>query len=114
MPDFKEQGDIVVQPKDVKVPYTFSLPACTTAKSNDGAIPYGTHISTVVVTGHKSDGTVATGLVSSSSVTSDVVTVALTYPSTAIGTYHLRFVCSLDTDSIVKEFDFNRVIMRDK
>ena len=114
MPDFKELGDITVQPADVKVPYTFGLPACSSATANDGAIPYGTTIASVVVTAHKSDGTAATGLVFSSSVASNVVTVTLTYPSTATGTYHLKFVCTLDTGSAVIEFDFNRVKVRDK
>ena len=114
MPDFIEQGDIVVQPGDVKVPYAFNLPACSSATANDGAIPYGTHIDSVAVTAHKADGTAATGLVFSSSEASDVVTVLLTYPSTAAGTYHLKFVCTLDTGSAVIEFDFNRVKVRDK
>ncbi len=114
MPDFIEQGDIVIQPGDVKVPYAFNLPACSSATANDGAIPYGTNINSVVVTAHKSDGTAATDLVDSSSDAANVVTVKLTYPSTAVGTYHLTFVCTLDTASIVVEFDFNRVKVRNK
>ena len=113
MPDFKEQGDITVQPGDVKVPYSFNLPACSSASANDGAIPFGTTISSVVVTGEKADGTIATGLVASSSVTSNIVTVDLTYPSTGEGLYHLEFVCKLDTNAYI-EFDFNRVKVRDK
>ena len=114
MPDFKEQGDIVVQPGDVKVPYAFNLAACSSATANDGAIPYGTNIDSVAVTAHKSDGTAATGLVFSSAESGNVVTVRLTYPSTAVGTYHLKFVCTLDTGDAVIEFDFNRVKVRDK
>ena len=113
MPDFKEQGDIVVQPGDVTVPYAFSLPACTTVSSNDGAIPYGSTISTVVVTAHKADGTAATGLVASSSVAANVVTANLTYPSTEEGTYHLRIVATLSTGAKI-EFDFNRIQVRNK
>ena len=113
MADFKEQGDITVQPGDVKVPYSFNLPACSSASANDGAIPFGTTISSVVVTAHKSDGTVATGLVFSSSVSDDVVIVLVSYPSTTVGTYHLTFVCKLDTNAYI-EFDFNRVKVRDK
>ena len=114
MPDFKEQGDITIQPGDVKVPYSFSLPACSSASANDGAIPYGTNISSVIVTGKKSDGTAATGLVAGYSVATNIVTVTLTDPSTANGTYHLKLICTLDTDDIVIEFDFNRVKVRDK
>lgn len=113
MPDFVDTGDIVVQPGDVTVPYSFNLPPCSSSTANDGAIPYGVTISSVVVTGHKADGTAATGLVASSSVTSNVVTVNLTYPSTTEGTYHLRFVCTLSTAAKI-EFDFNRVKVRDK
>uniref|UniRef100_A0A6M3MCQ7 Tail protein n=1 Tax=viral metagenome TaxID=1070528 RepID=A0A6M3MCQ7_9ZZZZ len=113
MPDFKELGDITVQPGDLTVPYTFGLPACSSAIANDGSIPYGTTISSVVVTAEKADGTVATGLVASSSVASNVVTVNLTYPSTGDGTYHLEFVCTLNTGAKI-EFDFNRVKVRDR
>jgi len=113
MPDFKEQGNITVQPGDLTVPYNFSISACSSASANDGGIPYGTTISSVVVTGSKSDGSAATGLVASSSVESNIVTVNLTYPSTGVGTYHLEFVCTLNTGAKI-EFDFNRVKVRDK
>lgn len=113
MPDFKEQADIVVQPGDADVPYEFNIPPCSSATANDGAIPYGTNIASVVVTAHKSDGTVATGLVASSSEASNVVTVLVSFPSTVVGTYHFTFVCTLDSGAII-EFDFNRVKVRNK
>ena len=113
MPDFMNMQDILIQPGDVTVPYSFSMQPCSSASANDGAIPYGTTISSVVVTGHKSDDTVATGLVASSSVSSGVVTVNLTYPSTTVGTYHLEMVCTLSSGAVM-EFDFNRVEVRDK
>ncbi len=114
MPDFKEQGDIIIQPGDIKVPYQFNLPANSSATANDGAIPFGTTISSVAVTAHKSDGGVATGLVFSSSESGDVVTASLSYPSTGVGTYHLTIVCTLDNAATVIEFDFNRVKVRNK
>ncbi len=116
MPDFIELGDITVQPATLKAPYQFSLPACSSASANDGSIPYGTNIASVVVTAHKSDGTAATGLVAAAAtVASNVVTVKLTYPSTDSGTYHLEFACTLDNaDATVLEFDYNRVKVRDK
>ena len=115
MPDFKETSNIVVQPGDYKVPYGFSLPPCSSATANDGAIPYGTTIDSVAVTALKSDGTAATGLVVSSAEASNVVTVVLSYPSTGNGTYHLKFLCTLDNaDDTILEFDYNRVKVRDK
>lgn len=113
MPDFKEQGDIEIEPGDVNVPYAFNLPPCSSATANDGAIPFGTNISTIVVTAHKSDGGVATGLVASSSESGNVITVLLTDPSTPDGTYHIKFVCTLDSGAVI-EFNFNRVKVRDK
>ena len=113
MPDFQDYGDITVQPGDLTVPYQFSMPPCSSASANDGAIPYGTTIASVVVTGEKADGTAATGLVASSSVASNIVTVNLTYPSTGEGLYHLEFVCTLNTGAKI-ELDFNRVKVRDK
>ena len=113
MPDFQDRGNIIVQPGDVTVPYGFSIQPCSSVSANDGGIPFGTTINTVAVTAHKSDGSAATGLVASSSIASNVVTVNLSYPSTDEGTYHLRFICTLSTNAIM-EFDFNRVEVRNK
>ena len=118
MPDFKEVQDIILQPLDVEAPYSFSIPACTSATANDGGIPYDTTIASVVVTAHKqSDGSdVSSEIVDSSSVSDNIVSVALNYPSTSgVGTYHLRFALTLDnSDASVIEKDFNRVKARNK
>ena len=115
MPDFKEQADIIIQPGDFKVAYTFSLPAASSNTANDGAIPYGTEISSIAVTALKSDGTAATGLIFSSAKSAEAITVKFSYPSTGVGVYHVEFLVTLNNgDSTVIEFDFNRVKVRDK
>lgn len=116
MPDFRENADIIIQPADEQVPYNFNLPASSSATANDGAIPYDTNIDSVAVTAHMDDDTADSELVDSSSVSSNTVTVKLTYPSTnGVGIYHLEMHCTLDNgDASVIEFDFNRVKVRDK
>lgn len=116
MPDFKGTEDITLQPGDATVPYTFALTPCTSATANDGAIPFGTTVSSVAVTAHKQvDGTVITSdIIVSSSVSSNVVTVNLKYPATSgEGEYHLQILATLNTGAIL-EFDFNRVKARNK
>ena len=116
MPDFKNTEDIVLQPSDSSVPYSFTLTPCTSATANDGAIPYGTTVSSVAVTAHKQEDSavVTTELVASSSVSSNVVTVLLKYPATSkVGKYHLRIIATLSTGAVI-EFDFNRVRAYDR
>ena len=115
MPSFKGTGEIVIQPSDVGVIYSFGFSASTSATANDGSIPYGTSISSVVVAAFKETATrtTDTDLVTSSSVTSNVVSVVLKWPTTnGAGLYTLRFFCTL-SDGEKIEYDFGRVIARD-
>ena len=104
--------DIILQPSCSKVPYTFTFTTCSSATANDGHLPYGTNISSVVVTASKDDGTVATSdLINSSSVATNTITVKLKYPSTnGTGRYFLNFAITLDNvDSTVIDADFKRI-----
>lgn len=116
MPDFQGTDQITVQPGDEQVPYTFTFTVCSSATANDGAIPFGTTVDSVVVSATMADGTADAELVDSSSESANVVTVKLTYPSTnGNGRYHLKFLITLDNvDASVIEFDFNRVVVEDK
>jgi hypothetical protein len=104
---------IVIQPGDVNVPWGFIF---TPAASDDarGAIPYGTVISSVEVTGLDSNGDEATGLVTASAVNDDgdKVTVLMSWPTAGEGTYRLEIILTLDTGA-KREFDFNRVVAKD-
>lgn len=115
MPYFTGTKAIIIQPSDSAVPYTFHFTVCSNATANDGAIPYGLTITNSTVTAHREDGTaVTTGIISVTSLTSYITTVLLSYPtSTGVvaGKYHLTFKNTL-SDTSIKEFDFNRVIVK--
>ena len=117
MPDnFQGTKDIILQPGDTSIPYTFEVTVCSSATANDGTLPYGTSISSVVVTGHVSEtGTVVTSeIINSSSETNNVISVLLKYPATSgEGWYHLKFVCTLSSGA-VKELDFARIYAEDR
>ncbi|GAG13737.1 unnamed protein product, partial [marine sediment metagenome] len=79
---FQETTVIILQPGDATVPYTFTFKACTTAIANDGSIPYGTTISSVVVVVFDESGTDVTAqIVASESNTALVETINLKYPA---------------------------------
>jgi hypothetical protein len=117
MPSFDGYKPIILQPYDSAVCYQFGFSVCSTTTANDGSIPYGLTISNSSVRCHKEDGTVCTtGIVVNSSHTGWVTSVLLTYPTTAVvavlpGKYHLTFKLTL-SDASIKEFDFNRLIVR--
>ena len=108
--DFKGVKDIMLQSSDSSVPYDFVFSPCSSATANDGSLPNGTSVSTVVVSAYKKDTNVVnTQIVTSSSVSSNTVTANLSFPSVAgTGWYGLTFVVTLDTGAIM-EFDFNRI-----
>jgi len=116
MPDFSTRGSISLQPNDVAVPYSFEFKPASATGANDGSIPYGDSVASCAVTAHTDEsGTdVTSELINSSSLSDNIVTVILDYPSmTGIGEYHLTFVITA-TGGFKKEFDFNRVRARDK
>ena len=120
MPDFQGTKSIFLQPGDVSVPYTFTWTVCTASTGNDGAIPYGHTVSSVVTAiRHESGLVCTTGILSSSSHSGSVTSVFLTYPSSSgflTGKYHVTFAATISDGSTtyVREFDFNRLIVRDK
>lgn len=101
--NFTGTKDIMLQPNDDAVPYTFTFSVCSSSTANDGALPYGTNISSVA----------DTEIVDSSSVNNNVVSVAMNYPTTnGEGRYDLKFVATLDNSSVL-EFDFRRIYAED-
>jgi hypothetical protein len=111
---FETNGIILLQPGTDTVPYSFTFPAATSATANDGAIPFESTISSVVITAFDVNGVDrTTEMVVSSSIATPVVTVSLKYPATTgNGRYSLEFVLTLDTGAKM-EFDFTRVMVRD-
>ncbi len=119
MPQFEGTNVITLQPNDINVPYKFEFTVCSGTTTNDGAIPSGHTLSSAVVTAHRIDGTVVTtGLVANTSMTGFVDAVWLSYP-TSVGTvggrYHIQLLPTISdgTTTYTKEFNFNRIVLKD-
>lgn len=96
---------ITLRPGDSAVPYDFNAPACSSQNANDGAIPYGTDVSSVVVKGYKK-GVESSNLIQASSESNNIIQVQLNYPTEGGGKYQLRFDLTLDTGAVLsKRFD---------
>ncbi len=116
MPNFEGTKPIFLQPYDAKVPYSFEYTVCSATTANDGTLPYSHTLSSVVTSVHREDAEIA-DIISASSVTGQVHTIWITYPATVpvyTGRYHLTFKATVSdgTTTYVKEFDFNRLIVR--
>jgi hypothetical protein len=117
MPDFQGNDDIVVQPGTSKYPYEFEVTVCSAVGANDGFLPFGRTISSVVVTAHKHGPAILvdTELIEGTPTEVDqIITVKLNYPTTnGRGRYKLEFVMTLD-DGSTEEADFGRVRVKDR
>ena len=86
---------ITLRPGD-QITYNFYAPPCTSAIANDGAIPFGTTVSTADVKGYKAGVDKSTELIAQSSVSNNIVQVQLKFPATTgAGKYQLRFALTL-------------------
>lgn len=111
---FQGVADIILQPGDATVPYTFTFAACSSTTANDGSIPYNTTISSVAVTAFDEEGSdVTSQMVASESNTTTTETINLKYPATAgAGRYSLEMLVTLDSGAVM-EFDFTRIYAED-
>lgn len=108
--DFVDADPIRLQPGSVANSYAFSFPPAASASAK-GAIPFGTNISSVVVTAWKIGGTEAAALINGTpTVLDNVVTVKLDW--VAGGMYKLNFLLTLD-DTSVWEKDYNHICCKD-
>ncbi len=123
MSDNFGDGHINIQPGDSNVPFHFKLTVCSSSSKNDGAMPYGSSVTSFAVTAHPQDGTVSySKLISESSKAgsdgTDLIT-KLCYNTTLLaGIYHLKFVVvgklGGESTAFKREFDFNRVYVKDR
>ncbi|HUV26073.1 MAG TPA: hypothetical protein VMW34_01790 [Anaerolineales bacterium] len=111
---FQGVEDIILQPGSSTVPYTFTFAACSSATANDGSIPYGTTISSAVITVFDETGAdKTTEIIASETNTATVLTISLKYPATAgVGRYSIEMSVTLDSGAVM-EFDFTRVYAED-
>ena len=113
MPSFKGQKKITIQPNTTDVGYRFHCTTCTSTTANDGAIPFGTTISSVIASAKTAAGTTDTELITSTSLTTPDIDLTMSYPETnAAGRYKLTFVLTLSNGSKL-ELDFHRVVVED-
>ncbi len=118
MPDFEGTKPIILQPGDFGVPRQWEFTVCSNSTGNDGGLPWGHSLSSVVTTIHREDGTNLTAsILASSSCTGNILTTWLKYTTAnAIpGKHHIKFTATIDmvTTSYTEEFDFNRLILKD-
>ena len=111
---FQGVADIILQPGDSAVPYTFTFSAATTVTANDGSIPYDTTISSAVIKAFDEEGVdKTTEIITSESNDTTTLTILLKYPATAgVGRYSLEMLVTLNS-SAVMEFDFTRLYAED-
>jgi len=111
---FQGVADIILQPGDSAVPYTFTFSAATTGTANDGSIPYNTTIASAVIKAIDEAGVdKTTEVIDSETNTSLVLTISLNYPATAgVGRYSLEMLVTLNSGTVM-EFDFTRVYAED-
>ena len=112
MPSFKGSSKILIQPNSFSIGFRFHCTTCTSTTANDGMIPWGLEISSVVVTAKTTDGIAETGLIESTALTTPDIDLALSWPTNGAGRYKLTFVLTLDNGTLL-ELDFHRVEARD-
>jgi len=115
MPSFKTNGQINLQPND-NLGYSFKITSASSDSLNDGFIPYGTGVSSVVVVVYDKDETDVTSdfVVGSPSVVEDIISMQLKYPSTnGVGRYKITMILTLDSGD-TKEADFDRLYASNK
>ena len=106
-------GKITIQSGD-EIGYTFKFPIASSATANDGAIPYGRTISSVIVTAYdEDDADVTSELIEGTpSLSTVTVTVVLKYPASGVGRYKLTFDLTLD-NGWTREVDFTTLYCKE-
>jgi len=107
---FKGSRQIILKPRDLGRSFYFDFPNASSLRANDGAIPYGLDVTSVLVFAFAEDGSAVTSIFSmTSSVSSNIVRVTLNYPTEGSGKYFLEMALGL-SDGSTMEADYTRVI----
>src|SRR3972149_6127580 len=102
---------IELQPGDINYPVRFRFNAASASTKNDGAMPYGSTVKTVVTTIKDDKGVNATSfLLSSSSISTNTVILYLKYSTSVVNgrytiTSKINFSLLGSTRIATKEFD---------
>jgi len=121
--DFQGSHYVQLQPGDSNVPYNFKFTACTASTANDGAIPYGATMHKLQrIRAHEVNSThESTQPIASAVLSSNTVTAYLSWTTVGIsrGMYHftLKLTAVIGGSTVIsltRNYDFDRVVMRDK
>jgi len=108
----------VLQPGDTNVPISLRLKAATASTANNGSIPYDSTVHASSWTAYNSDGINASTMITSASLTSNIATVFLSYSSNLVKGMHkltARVTVNLPgTTSMKREYDMNRILVKDR
>jgi len=122
MDSFRGKDAIYLQPGDTNIPYHFQLTVATSSTLNNGLLPYNSTLHSFTMTAHQRSGTTVgtSDLVVGSSKDGNTMVARLGY-STSLNSclHHIEFFVTASiagaTDSVLKrEFDFNRLWVKDK
>jgi len=103
MADVQGHKTINLRPGD-SVTYEWNAPACSSRGGNDGAIPFGTTLSSVVVKAYKGSVDVTSEIVVQAAADGNIVQAELKYPATnGGGKYELRFALTLDNSEVINK-----------
>lgn len=103
MSDVEGHEIIQLRPGDL-ITYEYDASPSSAVDANDGAIPFGTNVDSVVVKGYKAEDDVTSDLVVQFAVSNNIVQTQLKYPTTnGGGKYQLRFALTLDNGEIVNK-----------
>lgn len=116
---FQGKDILRLQPGDDNVPVRMRFKAATASTLNDGALPYASTVASVVSKAAWSANnlTSATGLLSdTASVSSETVTLYFNHSTLYTeGLYHATLTLRISNGStdFDREFDFNRIYLKD-
>ena len=117
---FQGNNYVELQPGDRNYPIKFRFVAATASTLNDGSMPYGSTVTSVITTVKDIKGVDATtSIIASSQINANVVTVYVNHSSdVADGLYTITskvgFALSGSTRILMKEFDFRRLYLRNE
>lgn len=119
--DFQGNDSITIQPGDVNIPVFLRLKACSASTINDGSMPYGSSVVSSTLTAHRGVGgaNASSLLIASATESGNTIIAYLSYSSQlAKGLYNLTATVTMDLNgaafNMVREYDLNRIYLKDK
>jgi hypothetical protein len=118
--NFQGSGSVDVQPGTRSKPIYLRLKPCTASTKNDGSMPFGSTLHSAQVFAHRaSDGVATTHLVLKSTQVGNTIVAYLNYSTLLTpGLYHLTARANIVVAGLStyyrEEYDFNRVMVKDR